>query len=123
MNRIFAAYSEDIFIITDNFLEVCFPLDEGYLEILKGNKSDKKPEELGNRLGNRLGNQLGNRLGETKEKILSEMRLNPDVSGNQLAEILGISTTAVEKNIKQLREEGIINRIGGTRGHWEVING
>ena len=73
-------------------------------------------EELGNRLGNQLGNQLGN----TKERILTEMKANPKISGSQLAEILDISTTAVEKNIKQLREECLILRIGGTRGHWEV---
>jgi ATP-dependent DNA helicase RecG len=67
-----------------------------------------------------LGNQLGNQLGNTKERILTEMKANPKISGSQLAEILDISTTAVEKNIKQLREEGLILRIGGTRGHWEV---
>jgi ATP-dependent DNA helicase RecG len=67
-----------------------------------------------------LGNQLGNQLGNTKERILAEMKTNPKISGAQLAEILNISTTAVEKNIKQLREDGLIERIGGTRGHWEV---
>jgi ATP-dependent DNA helicase RecG len=49
------------------------------------------------------------------------MKSNPKVSGVQLAEILEISTTAVEKNIKQLRDDGLIKRIGGTRGHWTVI--
>jgi len=77
-------------------------------------------EELGNRLGNRLGNQLGNQLGNTKERILAEMKLNPKISGVRLSELLEISTTAVEKNISQLRDNGLIKRIGGTRGHWEV---
>jgi ATP-dependent DNA helicase RecG len=72
-------------------------------------------------LGNRLGNQLGNRLGNTKERILAEMKTNPKVSGAQLAELLDISTTAVEKNIKQLRDDGLIKRIGGTRGHWGLV--
>jgi ATP-dependent DNA helicase RecG len=68
-----------------------------------------------------LGNQLGNQLGNTKELILAEMKTNPKISGAQLAELLDISTTAVEKNIKQLREDGLVKRVGGTRGHWEVI--
>ena len=63
---------------------------------------------------------LGSQLGSTKERIIAEMVANPKVSGTQLAELLGISTTAVEKNIKQLREEGLIKRVGGTRGYWEV---
>lgn len=63
---------------------------------------------------------LGNQLGNTKERILAEMKTNPKVSGAQLSELLEISTTAVENNIKQLRENGLIKRVGGTRGHWEV---
>ena len=64
---------------------------------------------------------MGNQLGNTKERILAEMKANPKVSGTQLAELLEISTTAVEKNIKQMREDRLIKRIGGTRGHWEMI--
>lgn len=74
------------------------------------------------RLGNRLGNKLGNKLGNTRDAILQEMRANPRISGNQLALKLAVSTTTVEKHIKQLREEGLIKRIGGTRGHWEVVD-
>ncbi|KAF1082453.1 MAG: hypothetical protein GQF41_1174 [Candidatus Rifleibacterium amylolyticum] len=73
-------------------------------------------------LGNRLGNKLGNKLGNTRDAILQEMRANPRISGNQLALKLAVSTTTVEKHIKQLREEGLIKRIGGTRGHWEVVD-
>ena len=61
-------------------------------------------------------------LGNTKETILNVMKDNPKVSGIQLTEKLGVSTTAVEKNIKQLREDGRIKRAGGTRGHWEVVD-
>lgn len=69
-----------------------------------------------------LGNPLGNPLGNTKEAILREMRANPKISGAQLATRLGISTTAIENHIKQLREDNRIKRIGGTRGHWEVLD-
>ncbi len=86
------------------------------VELLKAPTS----EELGNQLGNRLGNQLGNQLGNTKARILAEMKANPKISTVHLAALLEISTTAVEKNIKQLREDGLIVRIGGTRGQWEV---
>ncbi|MBT4288080.1 MAG: HTH domain-containing protein [Deltaproteobacteria bacterium] len=79
---------------------------------------DKVTSELGNKLGNRLGNKLG----KTKEKILTQMKTNPKISATQLAKIIEISMTAVEKNIKQLREDGMIKRVGGTRGHWEVID-
>ena len=70
----------------------------------------------------KLGNQLGNQLGETKKRILMEMKNNPGITGQKLSEILDISLTAVEKNIKQLRETGSIERIGGTRGYWKVLD-
>ncbi len=70
--------------------------------------------------GSQSSGQLGNQLGNTKERILAEMKSNPKISGVKLAEILEISTTAIEKNIKQLRDNGLIKRIGGTRGHWEI---
>lgn len=72
-------------------------------------------------LGEKLGNQLGNQLGNTKERILEEMKVDPQISGARLADRLSISTTAVEKNIKQLRKDGRVKRVGGTRGHWEVL--
>ncbi len=72
-------------------------------------------------LGNRLGNRSGNRLGNTKESILAEMKKNPKISAAQLAGMLKISITATEKHIRQLREGKQIKRIGGTRGHWQVI--
>jgi len=68
-----------------------------------------------------LLHKLGNKLGNTKEQIILEMRTNSKISAAQLAKLLNISATAIEKNIKQLREDGFIKRIGGTRGHWEVI--
>ena len=79
------------------------------VELLKPQASEK------------LGNQLGNQLGNTKGRILAEMKSNPQITGVQLAQILNISTTAVEKNIRQLRADGFIERKGGTRGHWEVL--
>ena len=91
------------------------------------NKLDKKlgnrlGNELGNRLGNELGNRLGNELGNTNTRIITEMKKNPQISAKQLANILKISTTAVEKHIKQLRESDKIQRMDGTRGHWKVLN-
>jgi ATP-dependent DNA helicase RecG len=36
--------------------------------------------------------------------------------------LIGISTTAIERNIKYLKEKEIIKRVGGAKGgHWEVI--
>lgn len=74
------------------------------------------------RLGEKLGEKLGERLGETRAAILQTMREDPNITQVKLAESLGISTTAVEKNIRILKEEGLVKRIGPAKGgHWEVL--
>ena len=63
-----------------------------------------------------------NALNSTKSKILKEIKANPIISAKQLADILGITSRAVEKNLAQLRESNTIRRIGPDKGgHWEII--
>jgi ATP-dependent DNA helicase RecG len=64
--------------------------------------------------------RLGNQLDKTQIAILTKMKIDPKISGVKLAEELGISSTAIEKQIKKLQGTGIVKRIGGTRGYWEV---
>lgn len=60
---------------------------------------------------------------DTKEMILNQMRLLPSISAKDIAQSLGITSRAVEKNIKILREEGRLIRQGSARaGHWKVID-
>lgn len=59
---------------------------------------------------------------EKSEAIIMAIRNNPKVSAAEIAMKLGISSRAVEKRIRILRETGKIRRIGGDRGgYWEVI--
>lgn len=49
-------------------------------------------------------------------------RSNQKIAITVLASELGISTTAIEKHIKKLKEQNIIQRIGGAKGgHWEIL--
>jgi ATP-dependent DNA helicase RecG len=70
-----------------------------------------------------LGDGLGEKLGESRAAILAAMRANPTVSTPMLAEQLGLSTTAIDKHLKALRESGLIRRVGPAKGgHWEVLS-
>ncbi|WP_370659337.1 hypothetical protein [Sphingobacterium luzhongxinii] len=40
-----------------------------------------------------------------------------------MAEHIGISTTAIDKHIRSLRENKVIGRVGSDRsGYWELLN-
>ena len=55
-----------------------------------------------------------------EDGILRLMKETPSASAASMAEKLGISARQVQRYIKQLRETGRIERVGGTRGYWKV---
>ena len=50
------------------------------------------------------------------------MRSNPTISIEELAELCGLTRDGINYNIRNLKNKGIIKRIGPDKGgHWEVI--
>lgn len=73
-------------------------------------------------MGERLGERLAERLGESQITIIGLINKNNWITIKEIANRLGISNTAVEKNIKTLKEKNIIERIGSaTSGYWKII--
>ena len=59
---------------------------------------------------------------DTTQKILEEIKKNPSISRDELAEKCGLTSDGIKYNIRKLREKGIIKRVGPDKGgHWEVI--
>ena len=59
---------------------------------------------------------------DTKDLIIEMVKQNPQVTTAEIAMHLNMSSRGVEKQIRRLREHGIIKRIGGRfGGHWEII--
>lgn len=73
---------------------------------------------------NKVGKKVGDKkpLNSRRQKIISEMRDNPNITTAELHNILGVSETAVEKNISFLRDNGYIERVGSKKaGYWKVL--
>lgn len=59
---------------------------------------------------------------DTQRKILILINENNQISAADIAKHLSLSVRAIEKNIKELREKGILKRNGAARGgYWEII--
>ena len=59
---------------------------------------------------------------KTSVQIIEIMKNTPNITLQEIAEKLNRSKRAVEMQVKKLREQGIIKRIGADKnGHWEVI--
>lgn len=83
-------------------------------------KFSKNMDEIIEKLGKRA-EKLGKKLGKNRVAILRLIYSNPFVSSVEMAESIGISTTAIDNNIRQMRNI-FIKRIGPKNGgHWEII--
>lgn len=59
---------------------------------------------------------------KTSDIILSMLKENPKLSAKKLSESIGITSRAVEKQLANLVQKGIIKREGSPKGgHWEIL--
>ena len=58
---------------------------------------------------------------ENEQKILENIRNKPNITQIELSNNLGISARAVRKNMKNLKDKEIIERVGSDRkGYWKI---
>ncbi len=83
-----------------------------------GESSEKVREKFGESVERTVAGRS-----ETQKKLLELIRQNNIVSAKAMSQVLVISTRAVEKNIKSLKEQGILIRHGSPRnGYWEIVD-
>ena len=98
MTRILKAYDKSIFKITNNYIQVSFPISE------ITNKDIREALEQ-----------------DTQNAIADAMFDNPRITVNSLASYFRMSKSTMSRNIKKMQEEGKIERIGSNRnGKWKV---
>ncbi len=109
----------------NNFIKIIknlltFKFEQEWFEFKENFDNDY---ELGDKVGNKVGNKKQINLSSNRETIIKEIRNNPNITTYQLSLILKISETAVDKNLKYLKENQYIKRIGSRKtGYWEVKN-
>ncbi len=90
-----------------------FRIDENWFVIIFRRKK---------RIPGRLVEGLVEGLVESQKKILMLISKNPRISKKELAISIGISTTAIDKNISQLKKKGFLKRVGPAKGgYWKIL--
>jgi ATP-dependent DNA helicase RecG len=60
---------------------------------------------------------------KSREEIIEMIKANKYITQNELAELSGLSVKGVEKNIRLLKDTGLLKRIGPDKGgYWEIKN-
>ncbi len=78
------------------------------------------------RKDDKLGDKLGGEfleLSNNRRLIIKSILENPYITIPKLSETVKISTTAIENNIKYLKENNLLKRVGSTKdGSWEIVD-
>ncbi len=59
---------------------------------------------------------------KAREKIIFLIKENPSITTKEMAEKLDITDKGVEWQIKNLKDEKLLKRVGPAKGgHWEIL--
>jgi len=85
-------------------------------------RPDLQSNSYQQRMGSkRLVEGLVEGLVESQKEILQLVSENPKISKREMSEKIGISTTAIDKNINALKKKGLLKRIGPAKGgYWRI---
>ncbi len=120
IHRILETYDTSIFKISENFLEICFPFEQDYLDAFESKTTGGAiGGAMGGAIGSAIGDQIIN-LSDSQRRVLELIIKNNKISYRTIANKIGINSSAVLKHIALLKEKNIITRVGGTRGYWKI---
>ena len=104
--RILESYDKSSFEFFPNFIRVTFPFNENKFNIEK-----------------RVSVKTLENLTKIQNSIISLMSDSPTITQDKLARLLDVNIRTIQRNIKNLIELGIVERIGATKkGEWKVID-
>jgi len=86
--------------------------------------SQATPDNLENDLQNNLENDLQKRFGLTDNqlKILVAVTQDRAVTQKKLSDLVGITSKNIRLNMKKLKEQGLLKRIGPDKGgYWQIM--
>lgn len=62
------------------------------------------------------------KLTDNQKKIIAEITENKNITIKELACTVGINDKNIQKNLKQLKDDGLVKRVGSKiSGYWEVV--
>ena len=113
-----------VFETTDDRLTflVTIPVHERCIEGSETPTTSSKKGEFGSEKSSEMTIAGSEITVKSSEKILAQIKQKPTISAAEIAMQIEMSSRGVEKQIRKLREKGVIKRIGADRGgYWEII--
>lgn len=68
-----------------------------------------------------IAEELRDKYGKSAEEVIAQIDYNSDITVEEIAKKIGKSESTIEKNIKRLKDAGIIKRVGSRKtGRWKI---
>ena len=84
-------------------------------------RPERFTERFGEKFGVKFGVKFGIKFGVNEKHLLILIDETPGMSAQEIAEHIGISKRGVEKQLKKLKEAGVITREGSDKnGMWKI---
>ncbi len=113
------------------FENMVFAAQEQYYQAIRksSNLSDCSPfidfmlGEIYNTLKKTVNTSANSGLNETEQFIICCIQESPTISAKAIAEKRGISPRQIEKHLSDMKQKGIIQRVGARRnGIWQILS-
>lgn len=100
MSRILSVYDKTIFEISEHFIKVIFPFS-----LLETEKR-----------------KINGDINGDINTVLTLLRIQSNITAKEISEQTGFSTRKISRIIKELRETGVIVRVGSNKkGYWKIL--
>jgi len=107
--RILNAYGKEVFHITDNYITVVLPFAHDF-------------EETESNASKSTTDGLSSVLTENERKVLNLIEKKPQITAQEISDILDISLRHGKRLISDLKEKGVITRKGSNKvGIWTIV--
>ncbi|MDD6361805.1 MAG: putative DNA binding domain-containing protein [Succinivibrionaceae bacterium] len=115
-------YGKKAFDITDDHINVTIPFDQEVLKSVGNNVGNRVGNKAESSVINSAGNNEGSYIRDDKieNAIIALILKDQKVSAKKISEKLGVTSRTVERIISRLKNQGVLERINGTRGYWLV---
>ena len=113
--RILQVYPIDCFTVSENYSRMSFPKDSTV------NGFNNEGSAIGGAIGGVIGGVI-NELTDRQVEVLEAIHENNRITYKELSVAFGIAESAISKHIEALKAKGVLERLGGTRGIWKIVN-
>ena len=130
MGKILRVYDKSIFRISDNFMIVVFPYENGFSRS-NNTENDTNPDTnernvldkdiIKNVSDNVIENVIESKRDVRQKKVVELLAIDRTMTVAKLAAMLKVSERTILRDLESLRTNGRINRTGSdTSGYWQV---